>query len=149
MQNWGINILPASFFRSPTQVWKITSLNGAMGECQIALLGRCLEFHFNNAIMKIGVMQMNRRIAIGKCVDVLYSCYAQLKRKWNIFVRYYYNSVFLTGLTWTSLLCPLFYWPSQVQRETDSRQWPCLAVLSNTNNWAARSDSLQHFISLN
>lgn len=52
-----------------------------MGECQRVLLGRCLEFHFNNGIMKIGVMQMHKRIAFGKCVDVLYSCYARLKKE--------------------------------------------------------------------
>lgn len=31
--------------------------------------------------MKIGVMQMNKRIAVGKCVTVLYSCQAQLEKK--------------------------------------------------------------------
>lgn len=41
--------------------------------------------------MKIGVMQTNKRIAIGKCVTVLYSCQAQFKRR-TYFDRNY-NSV--------------------------------------------------------
>lgn len=66
------------------------------GECQIVLLGRCLEFHLSNAIMKIGVMQMNKRITTGKCVIVLNYCQAQFKKKkeeisQKVFGRNYYS----------------------------------------------------------
>lgn len=72
---------------------------------QTVLLGRCLEFHLSKAIMKIEVMQMNKRIAVGKCVIVL------------LFLPCIENRMYLgetmylcgTGLTWKSLVRLCFH----------------------------------------
>lgn len=64
---------------------------------QIVLLGRCLEFHLSRAIMKIEVMQMNKRIAIGKCVIVFHSCHPLPKKV--------YNQMYLVEATALLLIC--------------------------------------------
>lgn len=146
------------FPQSPAQVWKITSssLNGAVGECQPVLLGRCLEFHFNNGIMKIGVMQMHKGIAIGKCVHVLYSCYAWLKKKENRSETEYLLSASATasvssGLNLNISLVALFTWSRSEEREEKKiiSGDQCVAVLSGINTWTARSRCLPHCFLLN
>jgi len=63
-----MNILPTSLFFPPDIQCKYEKslariCKQHMGEhSQIVLLGRCLEFHLSKAIMKIEVMQMNKRI---------------------------------------------------------------------------------------
>ena len=58
---------------------------------------------------------MNKRIAVGKCVTVLYSCHAQLEKKKerererNITEQTKTVYLYGTDLTGISLLCPWFH----------------------------------------
>lgn len=83
--------------------------------------------------MKIEVMQMNKRIAFGRCVIVLYLCHTPPKKV--------YNQMYLVETTALLSICAHSFAAAVKKRKADSGQ--------STNNPTARSDFLQHFIRLN
>lgn len=131
MQNWGMNILLACFFfsffffflnlqceceKSLARVW----MQHKGKHSQIVLLGRCLEFHLSKAIMKIEVMQMNKRIAFGRCVIVLYPCHTPPKKV--------YNQMYLVETTALLSICGHSFAAAVKKRKADSRQSLCCAA---------------------